>query len=111
MPLGHNMANVALPAGSDGTALRRAFEDVWKPRLEEFRPQLLFISAGFDAHRADEMGGLRWVDSDYHWITRELVEVAERHCQGRVISTLEGGYQQFALARSVAAHMRALMGA
>ena len=111
VPAGHNMANVALPAGSGGEALRCAFEDVWKPRLEAFRPQLLFISAGFDAHRADEMGGLRWVEGDYAWLTRELVALAERHCAGRVISTLEGGYQPFALARSVAAHVRALAGA
>ena len=110
-PLGGNMVNVALAPGSDGEGLRRAFEDVWLPRLDAFRPQLLFISAGFDAHRTDEMGGLRWVDGDYAWITRRLVEVAERHCAGRVISTLEGGYQQLALARSVAAHVRELIGA
>ena len=109
VPLGHNVANVALPAGSDGTALRRAFEEVWKPHLEEFRPQLLFISAGFDAHRADEMGGLRWVEDDYAWITRKLIGIADRHCEGRVISTLEGGYERFALARCVAAHVRALI--
>lgn len=111
VPLADNMANVALEPGSTGEGLRRAFEEVWKPRLEAFRPELLFISAGFDAHRRDEMGGLRWVEEDYAWITRELVGVADRHCGGRVISTLEGGYDLFSLARSVAAHVRVLLGA
>jgi acetoin utilization deacetylase AcuC-like enzyme len=110
-PLGRNMANVPLEAGSGGEALRRAFEEVWLPRLDAFRPQLLYISAGFDAHRADDMSGLCWVDDDYAWITNALVDVAERHCEGRVISTLEGGYQRVVLARGVAAHVRALIGA
>lgn len=109
VPLGSNMANVGLPARSTGEALQEAFEHVWKPRLDEFRPQLIFVSAGFDGHRADEMGGLRWVEDDYAWITRRIVEVADRHARGRVISTLEGGYDLFALARSVAAHVRALL--
>jgi acetoin utilization deacetylase AcuC-like enzyme len=109
--LGANMANVGLARGADGTALRRAFEEVWLPRLEAFRPQMLFISAGFDAHRADEMAGLRWVEDDYAWITARLMEVAERHCEGRVVSCLEGGYNLFHLARSVAAHVRELAGA
>ncbi len=109
-PRGANMANVPLPAGADGRALRQAFEEVWLPRLDQFRPQLLFISAGFDAHRADEMGGLRWVEDDYAWITRRLVECAERHCAGRIVSCLEGGYEPTHLARSVAAHVRELAG-
>ncbi|MGZ5038441.1 MAG: histone deacetylase family protein [Usitatibacter sp.] len=108
VPLGINMENVGLAKGTGGEELRRAFEDSWRPRLEAFRPQALFISAGFDAHRADEMGGLRWVEADYAWITRSLVEVAERHCDGRVVSCLEGGYHLFHLARSVAAHVREL---
>ena len=111
VPLGLNMANVALERGTGGAELRRAFEESWRPRLEAFRPQLLFISAGFDAHRADDMGGLRWVEDDYAWITRSLVEVAERHCGGRVVSCLEGGYHLFHLARSVAAHVKELAGA
>jgi acetoin utilization deacetylase AcuC-like enzyme len=109
VPLGPNMANVGLAARSTGEALQEAFEYVWKPRLDEFRPQLVFVSAGFDGHRADDMGGLRWVEGDYAWITRRIVEVAESHAGGRVISTLEGGYDLFALARSVAAHVRALI--
>ena len=110
-PLAANMANVGLARGATGEALRRAFEDVWRPRLDEFRPQLVFVSAGFDAHRADDMAGLRWIEDDYAWITRRLVELAERHCGGRVISTLEGGYNLFHLARSVAAHVKELAGA
>ena len=110
-PLGANMANVALAPGSTGDALKRAFEDVWLPRLDAFRPQLLFISAGFDAHRADDMAGLRWVEEDYAWITRALLGVADRHCGGRAIACLEGGYHPFHLARSVAAHVRELAGA
>ena len=108
---GANMANVALARGATGAALRAAFETVWLPRLEAFRPQMLFISAGFDAHRADDMAGLAWVEADYAWITERLCEVAERHCGGRIVSCLEGGYNLFHLARSVAAHVRGLAGA
>jgi acetoin utilization deacetylase AcuC-like enzyme len=108
-PLGPNMANVGLGAGATGEALQRAFHEVWLPRLDEFRPQVLYISAGFDAHRADEMGGLAWIEEDYAWITRELARVAERHCGGRIVSCLEGGYELFHLSRSVAAHVRALI--
>jgi acetoin utilization deacetylase AcuC-like enzyme len=111
VPMGLNVANVALERGATGEQLREAFDYVWKPRLDAFRPQLLYISAGFDAHRNDEMASLRWVEGDYAWITRQLVEVAERHCQGRIISTLEGGYHLFHLARSVAAHVKELLGA
>jgi len=110
-PLASNMANVPLERGSGRDALEDAFEYVWKPRLEEFRPQLLVISAGFDAHRADEMSNLRWVEEDFAWITRRLVEVAARHGEGRIVSCLEGGYHPFHLARSVAAHVRELAGA
>jgi acetoin utilization deacetylase AcuC-like enzyme len=110
-PLAPNMANVGLPRGADGEALRHAFHEVWRPRIEEFRPQMLFISAGFDAHRADDMGELRWVEDDYAWITRRLADVADRHSEGRIVSCLEGGYNLFHLARSVAAHVRELAGA
>ena len=109
--LGTNMANVPLPRGSTGEALQEAFDYVWQPRLDEFEPEMVFISAGFDAHRADEMANLRWIENDYRWITRRIVETAERHAQGRVVSCLEGGYHLFHLARSVAAHVRELAGA
>ncbi|HET9579135.1 MAG TPA: histone deacetylase family protein [Usitatibacter sp.] len=110
-PLGPNMANVPLPRRSTGEALREAFDYIWQPRLDDFRPQMIFVSAGFDAHRADEMANLRWNEEDYRWITRRLVEVAERHCEGRIVSCLEGGYHLFHLARSVAAHVKELAGA
>ena len=108
---GPNMANVGLARGATGEALRAAVAGTWLPRLEAFRPQLIYISAGFDAHRADDMGGLAWVEEDYGWVTRELVAVAERHCAGRVVSCLEGGYDLEGLPKSVAAHVRRLMGA
>jgi len=110
VPAAANMANVALEPRSGGEALRRAFEEVWLPRLDAFRPQMLFISAGFDAHRADDMGGLGWSEADYSWITHALLEVADRHCGGRVVSSLEGGYELTALKRSVAAHVKELSG-
>jgi acetoin utilization deacetylase AcuC-like enzyme len=107
-PRGANMVNVGLAAGADGEALRAAVERSWLPALERFRPQLIFVSAGFDAHRADDMAGLRFVEDDYKWVTREIVALAERHCAGRVVSCLEGGYHPFHLARCVAAHVREL---
>ncbi|HZZ93709.1 MAG TPA: histone deacetylase family protein [Usitatibacter sp.] len=109
--LAPNMANVGLAPGATGEALKDAYEYVWKPRLDEFRPQMIFISAGFDAHRADDMAGLRWIERDYAWITRRICEDADRHCEGRIVSCLEGGYHLFHLARSVAAHVRELAGA
>lgn len=109
-PLAANMVNVGLPAGADGEALRRAFNDAWLPALERFRPQLIFVSAGFDAHAVDDMAGLRFVEDDYAWVTREIASLAERHCEGRIVSCLEGGYHLFHLARSVAAHVRVLAG-
>jgi acetoin utilization deacetylase AcuC-like enzyme len=81
---------------------------MWMPRLEEFRPQMIFVSAGFDAHREDDLGQLGLVEADYEWITLQLRGLAERHAQGRIVSCLEGGYNLSALARSVAAHLRVL---
>jgi acetoin utilization deacetylase AcuC-like enzyme len=109
VPKGLNMVNVALGAGADGKQLRAAVQEYWLPALDAFRPQFLFISAGFDAHRADDMANLRWVESDYAWVTEQLVRVAARHCGGRIVSVLEGGYNLPALARSVAAHVRELI--
>ncbi len=110
-PKGLNMVNVGLPSGATGEELRAAVREYWLPALEAFRPQLVYISAGFDAHQADDMAGLRWQESDYAWVTAEMVQVAHRHCGGRVISMLEGGYHLHALARSVAAHVRELVAA
>jgi acetoin utilization deacetylase AcuC-like enzyme len=80
------------------------------PRLEGFKPQMFFVSAGFDAHREDDLGQLGLIEADYAWITQRLVDLAERHAGGRIVSCLEGGYALSALARSVAAHLRVLAG-
>jgi len=108
VPKGTNMVNVPLPPYTRGPAMREAVERQWLPALEAFRPQMLFISAGFDAHREDDLGQMGLVEADYAWITERLVDVAERHAEGRIVSCLEGGYNLGALARSVAAHLRAL---
>ena len=110
-PSGPNLCNVPLERYSRGDALRDAVENRWLPALDAFRPQMIFFSAGFDAHREDDMSGLMWVERDYAWLTREVMAVAARHAQGRVVSLLEGGYDLSALARSAAAHVRALIGA
>jgi acetoin utilization deacetylase AcuC-like enzyme len=103
-----NMINVPLAAGSGGAAAKKAVENEWLPALEAFRPQMIFISAGFDAHKEDLLGGMTLVESDYVWMTRQLMEVAARHAEGRVVSMLEGGYHLSALGRSAVAHVKAL---
>ena len=110
VPLGTNMVNVPIAPYTRGAEIRGSIEAMWMPALAEFRPQMIFISAGFDAHREDELGQLGLVEADYEWITRRLVEVADEHCGGRIVSCLEGGYSLSALARSVAAHLRVLSG-
>ncbi len=107
---GDNMANIPLPAGTDGRGFRRAFEEACLPRLEAFAPEMIFISAGFDAHAEDGLAMLRLADDDYAWVSRELRRAAERSAQGRIVSMLEGGYALPALGRSAAAHVRALVG-
>jgi len=102
--------NMPLPAYSKGDAVRAVVQDHWLPRLDAFAPQMIFISAGFDAHRDDELGQMGLVEADYAWITHQLKAVALRHAQGRIVSCLEGGYQLDALARSVEAHVRVLAG-
>jgi acetoin utilization deacetylase AcuC-like enzyme len=104
------MVNVPIPPYTRGGEIRESIEAMWMPALNYFKPQMIFISAGFDAHREDELGQLGLVESDYEWITRRLVQVAEAHCGGRIVSCLEGGYSLSALARSVAAHLRVLSG-
>jgi len=105
---GENMVNIPVDAYTTGPELRQVVSDIWLPRLLEFSPQLLLVSAGFDAHREDEMGQLGMVEADYAWITEQLVMVADRCAQGRIISMLEGGYNLSALGRSVVAHVKAL---
>jgi acetoin utilization deacetylase AcuC-like enzyme len=107
-PLGTNMHNVPLKAGSGGREFREAVENIWLPQLHAFQPQMLFISAGFDAHREDDMGSMGLVEADYEWVTRHMVQIADLYCQGRLVSVLEGGYDLSALGRSVTAHLRAL---
>ncbi len=106
-----NMVNVPLAAGSGGAAARKAVQDSWLPALESFAPQMILISAGFDAHREDLLGGMKLVEADYQWITRALMDVADTHAEGRVVSMLEGGYHLGALGRSVVAHVETLAGA
>jgi acetoin utilization deacetylase AcuC-like enzyme len=102
------MINVPLSAGSDGRAARKALEDDWMPALEKFKPQMVFISAGFDAHREDTLGGLELVEADYEFMTRELMAVASKYSDNRIVSMLEGGYNFSALGRSAVAHVRSL---
>jgi len=109
--VGPNMMNVGLPARSGSDKFREAVATQWVPALDAFAPQLIYISAGFDAHREDDMGNLGLVDADYAWVTRQLMGLAQRHCQGRIISCLEGGYVLNPLARSVAEHVKVLIGA
>jgi acetoin utilization deacetylase AcuC-like enzyme len=103
-----NMVNVPLPEGSNGAVARQAVREQWLPALAEFEPQMLLISAGFDAHRDDLLGGLALVEADYAWITRELMTLAARYSQNRIVSMLEGGYNLDALGRSAVAHVKAL---
>jgi len=97
-----------LPAGTKGDVVRQVVDEVWLPRLRAFKPQALFISAGFDAHREDDLGQMGLVESDYAYMTRRLMDVADEFGEGRVISSLEGGYNLSALARSVGAHLKTL---
>ena len=90
---------------------RKAIEREILPAVSEFAPEFLLVSAGFDAHKEDPLANLNFQDEDFAWVTRELVDLAGRHCGGRIVSTLEGGYNLSALGRGVAAHVRALMAA
>lgn len=103
-----NMLNLPVPAYTKGMDIRELIDMMWLPRLDAFRPQMIFVSAGFDAHRDDEMGQLRLNENDFAWITERVHEVARRHSHGRIVSLLEGGYNLDALAQSVEAHIRVL---
>jgi acetoin utilization deacetylase AcuC-like enzyme len=107
---GSNMINIPVDAYSDGKVIRDLVTRHWLPALRRFQPELILVSAGFDAHREDEMGNLKLVEADYAWITERLVEVADEFAQGRIVSFLEGGYDLSALGRSAVAHVRALGG-
>ncbi len=105
-----NMVNVPLAAGSDGAAAKKAIETHWLPALEQFKPEMIFISAGFDAHREDLLGGMALIEADYAWMTREIMVIAAQHAAKRIVSMLEGGYNLSALGRSAVAHVRTLAG-
>ena len=105
------IVNAPLSAGDGGDVFREAFETLILPRLHDFKPDLLIISAGFDAHTRDPLANLNLVEADYAWVTMKLMEIADKSAQGRVVSVLEGGYDLQGLSRSVAAHVAALMGA
>jgi len=105
-----HIINVPLAAGSGGEQFRAAVTDLWLPALEKFQPELLLISAGFDAHRDDDMASMRLVEADYKWVTEQLKHVAYRHCHRRIVSVLEGGYELHALGRSAMAHIKVLSG-
>ncbi len=105
-----NILNTPLAAGAAGAVFREQVERHWLPRLEAFAPQLILVSAGFDAHQADPLGGLGLVDQDFAWVTRRLCDQADRSAGGRIVSSLEGGYDLHALARSVEAHLKAFLG-
>ena len=104
-----NMVNIPLAAGAGSAQFRDAVVTRWLPALDEHQPELILISAGFDAHREDPLAGLEFTENDYAWVTRELITVARRHAAGRIVSSLEGGYALSALGRSVAAHVRELL--
>ncbi len=103
-----NMVNVPVPAYTKGDAVRQVVQEKWLPALHTHKPEMIFISAGFDAHREDDMGQMGLVEDDYAWITRQIMVVAAEHAQGRIVSCLEGGYNLSALGRSVVAHVKAL---
>ncbi len=108
-PTGENMVNIPLQAGSGSAEIISILEHHWIPQLEGFEPQLLLISAGFDAHRDDPLAGLAWTEDDYARITDALVQVADAFCPGRIVSSLEGGYCLDALGRSVSSHIASLL--
>jgi acetoin utilization deacetylase AcuC-like enzyme len=103
-----HIISAPLPAYTDGTGFRAAVTEKFLPALDDFRPQMIFVSAGFDAHRDDDMASLKLVEADYAWVTRQIKKVAASHADRRIVSTLEGGYELHALGRSAAAHVKVL---
>jgi acetoin utilization deacetylase AcuC-like enzyme len=103
-----NFVNVPVPAHTRGDVIRQVVTDLWLPALHAHRPEMIFISAGFDAHREDDLGEMGLVEADYAWMTQQVMEVARLYAKGRIVSCLEGGYNLSALGRSVVAHVKAL---
>ena len=100
--------NIPVPARSKGDVVRALISEQWLPALHDFKPEMIFISAGFDAHRDDDVGGMGLVEADYAWITQQVMVIARLYAKGRIVSCLEGGYNLSALGRSVVAHVKAL---
>lgn len=109
-PKGENMLNIGVPAHTNGAEIKQIVEQIWLPKLEAFAPEFIFISAGFDAHREDDMGQMALVESDYAWLTQVIKDIADKYAGGRIVSSLEGGYIPDALGRCVEAHLRVLAG-
>jgi acetoin utilization deacetylase AcuC-like enzyme len=107
-PVTATSVNIPVPAYSGGDVVRKLVQEQWLPALHAHRPQMIFISAGFDAHKEDDLGGMALVEADYAWITHQLLDVARQYANGRIVSCLEGGYNLSALGRSVATHVKAL---
>ncbi|MDE0660196.1 MAG: histone deacetylase family protein [Gammaproteobacteria bacterium] len=103
-----NIVNTPLPAGTRGVDYRKAVEHAWLPALDDFKPQLILVSAGFDGHTDDPLGDFLLTEDDFAWVTGLITDAADRHAEGRVVSVLEGGYDLEALARSVAVHLGVL---
>ncbi len=107
-PITATSVNIPVPALTDGEAVRKLVQEYWLPALHAHQPQMIFVSAGFDGHREDDMGGIGLVEADYAWITRQVMAVARQYARGRIVSCLEGGYALSALGRSVVAHLKVL---
>jgi acetoin utilization deacetylase AcuC-like enzyme len=105
-----NIFNVPLSAGDTGVEFRKKYRNVILPALRDFKPELLLISAGFDAHKDDPLGSIMLLEEDFAWLTQQLMSIANNYCEGRLISVLEGGYNLKALASCVAHHIKTLMG-
>ncbi len=105
-----NLVDIPLSAGAGSMEFREAVSDHWLPHLHDFKPEMVLISAGFDAHTADDMSSVNLVDADYEWVTHRLKDVADQHAGGRILSMLEGGYEPTVLARSVVKHLNVLLG-
>jgi acetoin utilization deacetylase AcuC-like enzyme len=103
-----NMVNIPLRAYARGDATREVLQQHWLPALHAHQPEMIFISAGFDAHREDDLAQMGLVESDYAWITKQIMQIADCYSHGRIVSCLEGGYKLSALARSAVAHIRSL---
>ena len=111
VPQSAHMVHAGMAKRTGSAEFRALVDAQWMPALEAFQPQIIYISAGFDAHREDDMGNLGLVDADYEWVTQRLFDLAQKHAQGRIVSCLEGGYVMSPLARSAAAHVKVLIGA